>query len=59
LINNTYDSPEVVDKLIESYEVANELFLQKIKTFKQILGGPAVVDELASLKIDSSVIMVT
>ena len=57
LINNTYDSPEVVDKLIESYEVANELFLQKIKTFKQILGGPAVVDELASLKIDSSVII--
>jgi hypothetical protein len=45
LINNTYDAPEVVDKLIESYEVANELFLQKIKTFKQILVEPTIKNE--------------
>jgi hypothetical protein len=37
LINNMYDDPEIVDKLIESYERANDLCLQKITTYQEIL----------------------
>lgn len=34
LIENVLDEPEIVDKLISSYEIANELCKQKIETYK-------------------------
>ena len=37
LIENMYNEPEIVDKLIGSYEKANELFLQKLDTYIGIL----------------------
>ena len=36
LIQNMYNDPEIVDKLIESYETANELCCQKITTYINI-----------------------
>ena len=36
LIQNMYNDPEIVDKLIESYETANELCSQKITTYINI-----------------------
>lgn len=39
LIENMYNQPEIVDKLIDSYERANELFLQKLDTYKDILNN--------------------
>lgn len=37
LIHNMYNEPEIVDKLIDSYEKANTLFLQKIISYKTIV----------------------
>jgi hypothetical protein len=37
VIENMYNEPDIVDKLIDSYETANVLFLQKIGTYKKIL----------------------
>jgi len=37
IIENMYDEQDVIDKLIDSYETANVLFLQKVETYMKIL----------------------
>jgi hypothetical protein len=42
LINNMVDEPEVVDKLIQSYELASELLYNKIKNYSDIVDSSNV-----------------
>lgn len=55
LISNMYDDPEIVDKLIDSYEKANTLFLEKIKTYKEIV--VTMGEDINGIGIDTNAII--
>jgi hypothetical protein len=55
LIHNMYDDPDTVDKLIESYERANNLFLQKMAMYKAIL--ESMRQDIIAIGIDPEIII--
>ena len=57
LISNMYDDPEIVDKLIDSYDKANALFLEKIKTYITILQNMEDKDIIKYIDIDPKTII--
>jgi hypothetical protein len=50
-----YDDPDTVDKLIESYERANNLFLQKMAMYKAIL--ESMRQDIIAIGIDPEIII--
>jgi hypothetical protein len=37
IVRTMYDEPEVIDKLLESYETANDMFIKKLSMYKNIV----------------------